>query len=268
MVKAYRWRLLFASRRVRWTRLVSAILIGQTLNAWMLAYSGELARAYLIGESEGIDKGEALSTVVLERALDSLMLLVSFLLLSLLMPLPAWLRFPSVAFGSVLAALLLCLWGVARWQERVRRWLAARVGGSPFWERVEKSLVAILECLAALRQPVVGLRLALSSLLIWWVAALTTWLALLAAGIQTPWYAPFFLLLVFQLGAVVPSGPGRLGVYHYLAVQALAVFGIAQLPALSFAILLHLITFVLMGIAGAFCLWRASYRVADKGVDG
>ena len=71
----------------------------------------------------------------------------------------------------------------------------------------------------------------------------------------------FFWCWSRNWGGAVPSAPGRLGVYHYVAVQALAVFGVAQIPALSFAILLHLLVYVLMGACGAFCLWRESLSV-------
>jgi uncharacterized protein (TIRG00374 family) len=176
------------------------------------------------------------------------------------------LRFPGLIFGGVLASLLLALWGATRWKEAVRRFFAERKDKAPFWRRLDKSLVAILECLEALRQPHTGLKLALTSLLVWIISALTTWLVLQATGIQAPWYASFFLVLVSQLGGAVPSAPGRLGVYHYAAVQALAVFGVAQLPALSFAVLLHLLVYVLMGVCGAFCLWRESYRLSRRQV--
>ena len=59
----------------------------------------------------------------------------------------------------------------------------------------------------------------------------------------------------------LPASPGRLGVFHYLAVQSLAIFGVDREMSLAFAIVLHFIAYVLMGLAGALCLWRENLEL-------
>jgi hypothetical protein len=54
--------------------------------------------------------------------------------------------------------------------------------------------------------------------------------------------AAFLLLAVLQLGVAVPSSPGRIGVFHYLSVQVLALFDVPRAPAMTYAILLHAIS--------------------------
>jgi len=67
--KALRWRLLFypKNENLPLGGLVSALLIGQTINLLLPARLGEFARAYLVGETEERQKLLALGTIVVER---------------------------------------------------------------------------------------------------------------------------------------------------------------------------------------------------------
>lgn len=257
--KAYRWRLLLPAARSTLSlgRLVSLILAGQTLNTWFVAHSGELTRAYLLGSRSEIGKATALSTIILENALDSLFLLLALALLALILPLPAWLHTTSILLGVILVGVLLLLLVAAQRWERVQAWGAALAVRLPFASHVLlAALRAIGEGIWALRNRRERARLLLATGVVWLVATLTTWAAMQAVSLSLPWYAPLFLLVVFQIGSVVPASPGKFGVFHYLAVQALALFRVPQEPALAFAIMLHTVAYVLMGLAGALCLWR------------
>jgi hypothetical protein len=77
-----------------------------------------------------------------------------------------------------------------------------------------------------------------------------------AIGERPSFLAALFLLIVLQIGVAVPSSPGRIGVFHYLCVQALAVFGIGGANALSYAFILHLIAVILPVALGAVLAWR------------
>ncbi len=263
--KAERWRLLFYPnhRQMRLGKLASIYLIGGMANVWLLARSGELARAYLVGRIERTNAAGALGTLVLERAFESLVLLVTLGLLALFMPLPGWLQTSSILLSALLAALLVLLIFAARQRERTIAWgdgLARRVPRLERW-RLSERLLAVARGLEGLGRPEVNARLLGWSVLAWAISALTNQFSLWAVGIHLPWHAAFFLLVVFSIGAVVPASPGRLGVFHYLAVQSLALFGVEREPALSLAIVLHLVAYVLPGIAGAICLWRENYAL-------
>jgi uncharacterized protein (TIRG00374 family) len=115
LAKAVRWRLLFPQEysEPRLSKLLSVLLIGQTVNALLPARLGEIARVYLIGEIEGVDKALALSTVIVEKTLDALMLLLLAALVFALMPLPAWLgRSGILVSGPVVVVLVLMILGV------------------------------------------------------------------------------------------------------------------------------------------------------------
>jgi uncharacterized protein (TIRG00374 family) len=121
VAKALRWGLLFypSHRGLRFSALLSALLVGQMANSLLPARLGDLARVYLIGEAEGPHKLFALGTVVVEKLLDGLMLLLLLGLLFLAMPLPDWLRIPGAATGLVLAGLLAAILLLTGQRERI-----------------------------------------------------------------------------------------------------------------------------------------------------
>lgn len=262
-IRAYRWQLLFYphQKQVRINKLTSVILIGQMINIWLFTRVGDLARAYLIGEIEGVSKAGAFGTIVLEKSFDSLLLLLLLGLLALFMPLPGWLQMSSILLSGALALLLFILLIAAQYRERIialGNYLIHKVPRLGSLD-LSRRLIAAGDSLEPLRRMDVNLKLLGWSALFWVISALTNQFTLQAMGIAVPWYVSFFLLVVFQVGGIIPASPGRFGVYHYLAVEALALFNVPRGLALSFAILLHFITYVLMSVAGAWCLWKENY---------
>jgi uncharacterized protein (TIRG00374 family) len=270
--KAHRWGLLFypSHRILRLGRLLSALLIGQMMNALLPARLGELARAYLIGETEAQNKLFALGTIVVEKLLDGLMLLLLLALLFLLMPLPDWLRIPGAMTGLVLAALLVAILLLTGQREKILGAMDRFCQLVPVLERLglRQQLEVLADSLSSLRATDVNTRLLVWSVGIWVLAALTNYLTLLALGIEAPLLvASLFVLVVIHLGLVVPSSPARIGVFHYLCVLSLSVFGVEGGLALAYGFVLHFIVVLPIIFAGLFFLWRENlnlYRLARE----
>jgi uncharacterized protein (TIRG00374 family) len=270
--KARRWGLLFypSHRELRLDRLLSALLIGQMMNALLPARLGELARAYLIGETEEQDKLFALGTIVVEKLLDGLMLLLLLALLFLLMPLPDWLRIPGAMTGLVLAGLLVAILLFTGQRERILGAINRFCQLVPVLERfgLRERLGVLADSLSSLRARDVNTRLLAWSAGIWLLAALTNYLTLLALRIEAPLLvASIFVLVVMHLGLVVPSSPARIGVFHYLCTLSLSVFGVEASSALAYAFVLHFIVVLPIIFAGLFFLWRENlnlYRLARE----
>jgi len=285
LAKAARWRLLFPQEhgRPRLSKLFPVLLIGQTVNAVLPARLGEITRAYLIGEIEGVDKALALSTVIVEKALDAIMLLILVALLFAFMPLPGWLGRSGILVSGFLAAVVcLALVGVYRTQ-----WIQNRSKGiakSPLvawiWRSrpskigsfdLERSLRTITAGLSTLCRTVldrtvqwrdVAGQLVGWSVFVWAMAALTNYLTFLALGIEAPFLAALFLLAALYLGAAAPSPPGRVGVFHYVCVLSLSLFSVDRSLALSYGLVLHLIVFAPMISLGAWFLWKENYELS------
>jgi len=61
---------------------------------------------------------------------------------------------------------------------------------------------------------------------------------------------------------VVPSSPGYVGVFEYLTVVALSLFGVGKDRALSYALVLHAFGYLSLAVPGVFGLWMEGYSYA------
>ena len=261
--KAARWRLLFFPHQaqLRFSKLFSVLLIGQTTNVLLPTRLGDLARAYLIGEIEGVNKALALCTVVMEKIVDSLMLLLLFALLLPLVPLPSWFRWSGVFISSAFVLLFLVIWAVAYQRDRTRPSINSVLQLIPGFERfgLSRAIQIAVDGLTLFRRVDVDLKLLGWSAIISVSETLTNYFTLLAMGIALPLSAALFLLIVLRFGAAVPSSPGKIGVFHYLCVLALSAFAVDKALALSYGFVLHLLVFVPMILLGTMYTWKENY---------
>jgi uncharacterized membrane protein YbhN (UPF0104 family) len=192
-----------------------------------------------------------------------LMLVALVVLLLSQATLPAWWR------GSGQALLVTAAVAMAAMAVVVigRRWLACtleRVAARwphPVIQRVATWGRQLLHSLDTLGRTARLLPVLICSVLIWTLYSAVNYTLLEAIGERPSVLTALFLLVVLQLGVAVPSSPGRIGVFHYLCVQALAVFGIGGADALSYAFVLHLISVILPMAMGAALAWRLGVRL-------
>jgi uncharacterized protein (TIRG00374 family) len=273
--KVLRWRLLFypSHEGLRLSTLVSALLIGQTVNLLLPARLGELARAYLVAQEEKRPALSVLGTVVVEKTLDGLALLLLLGILLLLMPVPPWLRLSGVVAalmtGALLAGVLLLTDArrrVIRASERLGQ-IVPVLGSLRLGERVS----SLGDGLRSLRAWGIQARLLIWTAAIWILAGLTNYFVLLALRIEVPpVLASVLVLTVVHLGLAVPTSPARIGVFHYLCLLALSLLGVEESAALAFGLVLHGIVVLPVMTVGLVCLWKENlslYRLAAD-VDG
>ncbi len=263
LAKAVRWKILMGERgaQVRVGPALRLHLVGQLLNNLLPARIGDLSRAYMAAEL-GLSRSFALGTVAVEKVVDLIFYVLLFVLLLMLMPLPDWVSQP--AYFMVVATTLTVVGLVSLFFLHRRpdpppwmlNWLPLRLQARA--GLVLHNLLASLYVLADSRQ---SLRIVAWSALIWLTAALTNAWTLQALAIEVPFVASLFLLFIMVAGINLPSAPARIGVFEYLCVLGLAVFGVPQDQALSFGVLLHVLVYLPMVLAGLATL-RAPRQAA------
>lgn len=272
LAKALRWRLLFypSNEGLRLSTLVSGLLVGQTVNMLLPARLGELARAYLVGQAEKRPAFLALGTIVVEKTLDGLALLLLLGILFAIMPVPPWLRLAGGAAAFLTALLLAGVLLLTGGRERVADACERLCQVLPPLERLglRRRVGSLADGLRSLQASGVWLRLLLWTAAIWLLAGLTNYCVLLALGIEGPLVlASLLVLAVVHLGLVVPTSPARIGVFHYLCLLALSFLGVEGSQALAFGLVLHSIVVLPIIGAGLVCVWRENlslYRLASE----
>ena len=265
LAKTIRWKVLLGGpgRKVSLWITFQAILVGQTLNTIYPARVGDLSRCYIVGD-RGPGRMFTLGSIVLEKVLDTLFYASLVLWMVLSIPLPGWVsgwanKSVVVLIGASLGASILLVvmayqpdWFIKTY-DLFLRFLAKRLPSINLSKTLTwfRSGITSLEVLRSARGLVfVIIWLAMS----WATALLNNQFALLALGIHLPLTASLLVLVVLQAGISIPSVPGRIGIFEYICVLTLAVFGVSQSAAFAYGILLHSLVFIPPTLLGLFFL--------------
>ncbi len=212
LLRAWRWRLLFAGEKPPLRDLVEAVTTGQTLN-FLIFRTGDVARVLMVPQR----KWTAAGTIGIEKALDAAFFAAICLALPLFWIIPESLqgaRLTAIVVGGVL--------------------LLAGLVLIPRLPRMEIEL----------SWRVLGL-VGAASALIWAGSLANNYLMLQFIGLSgLPWFAPMALLVILQVGSAVPLTPGKVGQFQALAILGLTLFNVEdQTQALAFGLALHALVF-------------------------
>jgi uncharacterized protein (TIRG00374 family) len=257
-VRMLRWRILLRPLGdVPRYPALSATVIGFGAGAVLPFRLGELVRPALIARKTGMKMSAALSTIVLERLFDMLVVLVCFLVVSFTQPVPEGMRRGAlvVAIGLVIGLALLRAMQRdpvrgERLIGRLTRPLPARLGDA--LRDLARSFLMGLGALADTRTVLVVL---VYSVYVWGAIALTFLFGVLALGIQVPPLTGALTIMVTVAAFVfLPQAPGFVGTWQAACVLALHDFyGVPKDLAVGYSLLTWIVSMgVNVGLAGLF----------------
>ena len=262
--KAWRWAFLIGSsdKKISYKSILAALMIGQMINLVVPSRLGEVTRAIQVG---GLGPGRSfiLGTIVLEKVLDMLGYGVLFVFMLLTVTLPDWLRQTGIGFLFMTLLITGSLAFIVFKQDWFRKILdfCFRIIPSRFRNFLVPRILAGLNSLSQLKDWKTLVVLVLWTSFIWLTAVFTNYLIAQSLRISLPWSAYVLILLSLQAGISIPSVPGRIGVFEYICVLVLALYGVEKQIAVSYGLLLHIVVLlpvimtgvVLMGNPG---LWQ------------
>lgn len=272
-LRAIRWQILLAPvKSCTLSHLYPATIIGYMANNILPARLGELVRAFLLAQREGIPTSTSLASLVLDRVMDGFSVLVIILLAMAMLRLPAGMESISEAFRAGAAmislfylavlAVLACLVWRRGWAESL---LACLVRPLPhrLAETVKGALASFIAGVVVPTTVQGWLALLVTSAAIWLAALIPIELVLRAFGLSLPFTASLFIMVFLVLAVMVPASPGYLGTYHAACVYALMAFNIEKEMALGMAVVIHGLNFVPVILAGFYHLWRLGMNLGS-----
>ncbi len=273
-LRARRWQTILepVAAKIPLGPLWRATAIGMMVNNVVPARAGEIARAYALTKEAPVPFATALASLAVDRLFDAIVLLLlaaSALLDPALSGAQTLAGRPLSSFatgaGTIVVLLLLGLYALVFFPAQLLRLfeLFARRVSPSVEERGRTVLETFMHGLSVLRKPgrfaaVFGWTLAH-----WLLNALGLWLAFKAVGISAPFSAALFLQAFIALGTAVPALPGFFGVFEYMSVQGLAVYGVGQQQSATWAIGYHLFSFIPITVIGAYYFARLGVKLRD-----
>jgi uncharacterized protein (TIRG00374 family) len=271
-LRFWRWQLLFLpTNRVTFYGVSASTLVGYMLNTVLPGRVGELARAALLSQTDHVSTARVLGSILVEKIIDVTVLLILLGVLTAYLPLPAELSAAGVSAAVVFGAVAIAFFAMSQLRARVVGWIARTLDPLPVLRRISPSALAdlVLGSADALRHPVLLAAHLVLAPLMWLVALGMCYAVMRAFGIDLPWTAPALVVAMTNLGMTVPSAPGYVGVYHYIATLTLTsgIFTVDRDVAAAFAVALHALSFGFFLIAGGAVLVvdlaRQRYRLGD-----
>lgn len=258
-LRAVRWRVLLTPlARVRLRATLASLLVGYLANNVLPARLGEVVRSHDLGERTGLSRAAVLGTVVVERVVDTLVV-VSIASLAILVLSVRGVVASAVLVGLAVTALLVV--GVAAGIA------AHRLPGAAKAARFLDRWPSVRAVLSRLRD---GLRVASSvrtlagavvlSVGSWSCTVLAFAAAAQAVGIEPTMGQAALLAAGTNLATAIPAAPGYVGTFELAAVSIAVSVGIDPEAALAFAVLVHATTLILTSIGGATALVLAAGR--------
>jgi len=238
--RAIRWQMLLKplGRKARLVNTFFCTMIGYFTNLF-LPRAGEVIKAGMLSRYEKVPVEKVMGTVVLDRLLDVIsILIVTFLALVLEYDkIYNYFSEPvSNFFGEKGMSILLVL-GVLM----IGAILAAYIFRSAFSEA--KFYKKVVSLLLGFKEGILSIgklenipMFLFHSVLIWCMYFLMVYFLFFAYE-PTAHLKPIVALLAFVFGAwgiVIPS-PGGMGSYHYLTILVLGMYGVSQFDAFSFS---------------------------------
>lgn len=280
LFRTIRWQTLLAHMRVTSIRrLYPVVVIGYMANNLLPMRLGELVRSYYVGEREGISKTAALATIIVERVLDALILLVFIVALAIFVPLGGLVEGFQERFGIALPwlvaavtvpfiGLFVVLMALARYPEpaglfirRILRFLPTKLAGL-IWTLVD----LFIHGLASLKsiRSLVGLMLV--SAPIWLFEAGLFFMIGFAFGLHETFDSLIALAVtvvlvtaISNIGSSVPAAPGGVGLFELVARETLVLLPLATVDravAGAYAAVVHAVLLLSMIILGQAFLWK------------
>ena len=282
-LRTYRWNHLLRpmNPHVSSLRVLGIALIGFAGVMFAPLRTGEVIRPWLLAQDGEVGFIPAAGTVVAERIVDGLMLMLvlaaSLSLAPQLDPLPDHLGnlelplsiVPAVAtsalltFAAAFAAMALFYF----WRAAAHKLVAAVLGviSEPFAAWATRQVDRVADSLQFLLSKRHGIALLRDTAGYWGLVVGATWMLLLGVGAKAGLAQAAVIVGVMGLSALLPSGPGFFGTYQLGAYCGLAMFfpeSVVLTSGAMFTFLSYTIQ-LSIGVLGLFVGWWLMAKTAS-----
>ncbi len=230
---------------------------------YCLRASVKLHRGYALARRRGISFTYSVTTVFVDRFFDLVGLLIITFIFLPEDSLPSSIAkaiYMLLGLFIVCATLLIILSreGVA---DRIANRLA-RVN-KPFIARFSKRILEIQQNLRRISSPFNLVYFIAIAVITWLSMSTGLYFAMLALGVKIAFVKVPFICALLNMGLVIPSSPGYIGVYQFLLVYLLSIFNVPKYEAFAVSLLFHASWYLPYNIFGAIFLMKEHLKIQD-----
>lgn len=264
-LRAWRWRILLRPvKDISFNSVFTYTMIGFMANNVLPAHAGDVVKPYLWAMREKVSGFAALATVIIERLLDGMGLIVIFLVVLPFAPLPESIRMGGVAIGVALVLMLGLLIMLSAEDGRLRNRILLLAQKLPdrFRAKVLKQLEMFLFGLTIFQNrrnllPLLGI-----SIFVWAHLALTIFMILKGYPLESEvanidlLIASVVTIVMLAFAIVLPSSPGYIGITQMAFIFALGHFSIIDTDAVGVSVIFNLTQYIPVTLGGIVYLLK------------
>jgi uncharacterized protein (TIRG00374 family) len=255
VVRAERWQYLLAPLgKTRFRVAFRTTVIGFAVSFVLPARAGEVLRPYLLARQEQLPVTAAFATIIVERMLDlvAVLLLLALFLIGLESgeAAAAPRLYQTVWYGGALAApiglaILVAMFFMAGHPERLHRVVlsAERILPGRLARAVAAFAKTFAEGLAVVRHPSRLVWAMAWSIVLWLLIAAQVWVVVRAFAIAVPFAGSFLITAMLVVGVALPTPGGVGGTHEVLRLALTSFYGADNNAAVGAAILQHAVNF-------------------------
>jgi uncharacterized protein (TIRG00374 family) len=276
-LRALRWRILLnAEERLGVGTVFTANMAGYLGNSFLPARAGELVRTFIISARSSLSKTYVLTTALSERLMDVIALVLwSSLILLGAGAKPRWIEDLSRTTAMVAAAGALAIALLPHMESLCQNLLRRLSLPAALKGRLLRFAGQVLLGVRAFHNVGRFLGFTVLTVAIWTTDAFGTILFAFGLHLHFSFTVAMLLLTGMGLGSALPSTPGYVGIYQFVAVTVLTPFGISRDAALAYILVAQASAYVVtlsLGLPSLYwieataparvSLWRLARREA------
>jgi glycosyltransferase 2 family protein len=239
---------------------LGGIFVGYGANNLLPLRLGEVVRAQVVGKYSNELRSTVLSSIVIERIFDGFAIVILLLIGAWSLELPEW-ALKARFFGLTLFTLaLLGLIFIGFFKEFFGRIIDKTCTSLNRELRIVKGLFEGITI--ATRSVSIVLQVLALSFLIWGLEGFVYYYGFKVFNFDCSFLNALFVLGVLNLGVLIPSSPGYVGVFEFFTSKSLSIFGVANTPAIAYSLLLHSVQYFPITIIG--CCYFYKFGIAPK----
>jgi glycosyltransferase 2 family protein len=272
-VRAWRWHyMLRPLKKISTNSMFPIVTIGYMGNNIFPARAGEVLRAAVLRQREGVPISASMATVIIERVFDGVVML-AFVFINL----PELARLTSesgniegvdvaglaLAGAVIFVGVLLVFIAAAmfpRVTERLVDFFLLRFIPLRFRERTRDLTMRFLSGLESLRSPLDTLMIFVTTVIIWLLETGKYYFVMLAFPFEVSFFALMLMNGVVNLVTTLPSAPGYIGTFDWFGIAVLMMYNVDRAVATSYTLVLHVALWVPITLLGVYYYFRQPLR--------
>ncbi|HRJ98211.1 MAG TPA: lysylphosphatidylglycerol synthase transmembrane domain-containing protein [Ignavibacteria bacterium] len=272
-IRALRWRYFLnpLKKNIPMYNLFSSIMVGYMMNS-IIPRAGEIYRPVLLANKEKISRTSAFGTILVERVIDVLTMLVSFGICLIYFRQKLSSAFPEYNLEAIslyafiiiilfVIFIILLLFNLEKSEAFIEK-LTKNFLPEKYHKKISELFVSLINGFLFIRYPKYYIQIFLLSALLWISYVVSTYLTTLAFNLDLSLLDANLILTMITFAVTIPLPANSAGIYHLFCTATLvSIYGISSETAFGFATVSHLLGLLGLIIIGAYFFLKENLNI-------